>query len=153
MGYRPGLRLETSVAAHQGGHLLDALQRERRLTQGLHGDGHELHGVVVRCHAVGAERAAALAAVDDGPLAAPAHPYGHRLHDAAAVAGAVARLNVHMQAAQTVGAVVAVVAAGALRRAEPPTDLAGEGVAAGVCLVIALFKGFPFVFAVHVGSS
>ena len=38
------------------------------------------------------------AAVDDRPLAASSHPDGHGLHDAAAVAFAVARLNVHVQA-------------------------------------------------------
>ena len=145
--------LHSAVAGHEGGHLLDALQWERRLTQRPHGDGHELHGIVVRRHTVGAERSAALAAVDDRPLAALAYPDRHRLHNTAAVRGPVAGFDVYMQAGKAVGAVVAVVAAGALRRAEPPTDLAGEGVAAGVCLVIALFKGFPFVFAVHVGSS
>ena len=45
---------------------------------------------------------------------------------------------------------VAMVAAGVFRRAEPPAALAGEGVAAGVGLVIAFFKGFAFVLAVHV---
>lgn len=90
--------LHSAVAGHEGGHLLDALQWERRLAQGPHGDGHELHGIVVRRHTVGAERAAALAAVDDRPLAASSHPDGHGLHDAAAVAFAVARLNVHVQA-------------------------------------------------------
>ena len=62
--------LHSAVAGHEGGHLLDALQWERRLTHGPHGDGHELHGIVVRRHTVGAERSAALAAVDDRPLAA-----------------------------------------------------------------------------------
>mgnify|MGYP006961024248 CR=1 FL=1 len=76
--------LHSAVAGHEGGHLLDALQWEWGLAQGPHGDGHELHGIVVRHHTVGAERSAALAAVDDGPLAALAYPDGHRLHDAAA---------------------------------------------------------------------
>ena len=82
--------LHSAVAGHEGGHLLDALQWERRLTQGPHGDGHELHGVVIRRNAVGMEGTAALAAVDDGPLAALAYPDGHRLHDAAEVASKIA---------------------------------------------------------------
>ena len=89
---------EASLAAHEGGHLLDALERKRRCAERAHGDAHELHRVVVRRHTVGAERSAALAAVDDRPLAASSHPDGHGLHDAAAVAFAVARLNVHVQA-------------------------------------------------------
>ena len=141
--------LHSAIAGHEGGHLLDALQWERRLTQGPHGDGHELHGIVVRRHTVGAERAAALAAVDDRPLAAPAYPDRHRLHDAAAVGSPVAGLDVFVQAGEAVGAVVAVVAAGVLRRAEPAADLAGKGILAGVRLVVAFFKGLAFVFAVH----
>ena len=85
---------EDAVAAHKRGHFLNALQWERRLAQRLHGDGHELHGVVVRSRAVGAERTTAPASVDDRPFAALTHPDGDRLHDAAAVAGAVAGLYV-----------------------------------------------------------
>ena len=58
-----------------------------------------------------------------------------------------------MQAAQAVRAMVAVVAAGVLRRAEPAAYLAGEGVGAGVCLIVTLFKGSAFVFAIHGFSS
>ena len=46
------------VPGHQVCHLLDFFQREGRGGQGLHGDGHELHGAVVRRHAVGTERPA-----------------------------------------------------------------------------------------------
>lgn len=145
--------LHSAVAGHEGGHLLDALQWERRLAQRLHGDGHELHGVIIRRHTVGAERSAALAAVYDRPLAALAYPDRHRLHDAAAVDGPVAGLDVYMQAGKAVGAVVTVVAAGILRCAEPATDLAGKAVAAGMGLVVAFFKGLPLVFAVHGVSS
>ena len=145
--------LHSAVAGHEGGHLLDALQWERRLTHGPHGDGHELHGIVVRRHTVGAERSAALAAVDDRPLAALAYPDRHRLHDAAAVGSPVAGLDVYMQAGKAVGTVVAVVAAGILRCTEPATDLAGKAVAAGMGLVVAFFKGLPLVFAVHSVSS
>ena len=41
---------------------------------GAHGNAHELHGIVVCRHPVGAELSAAFAAVDDGPLAALAYP-------------------------------------------------------------------------------
>ena len=61
--------LHATVAAHESGHFLNAFQRKGRLAQGLHGDGHQLHRVVVRRHTVGTESAAALAAVDDGPFA------------------------------------------------------------------------------------
>lgn len=128
-------------------------RRERRLTQGPHGDGHELHGIVVRRNTVGAERAAALAAVYDRPFTAPAYPDRHRLHDAAAVGSPVAGLDVYVQAGKAVGAVVAVVAAGLLRCAESAADLAGKGVAAGMGLVVAFFKSLPLVFAVHSVSS
>ena len=104
--------LHSAVAGHEGGHLLDALQWEWGLAQRLHGDRHELHGVIIRRHTVGAERAAALAAVDDRPFTAPAYPDRHRLHDAAAVGGTVAGFFVHMKAGQAVGTMVAVVAPG-----------------------------------------
>ena len=145
--------LHSAVAGHEGGHLLDALQWEWGLAQRLHGDRHELHGVVVRRHTVGAERAAALAAVDDRPLAALAYPDRRRLHNTATVGSPVAGLDVYVQAGEAVGAVVAVVAAGPLRCAESATDLAGEGVIAGMGLVVAFFKGLPLVFAVHGVSS
>ena len=142
--------LHSAVAGHEGGHLLDALEGERRRAERPHGDAHELHRVVVRRHAVGAERAAAAAAVNDGPFSAPAHPDGDRLHDPAAVTFPVARLNVQMQACKAVRAVVAVAGACVFRDDSPSADLADEGVAAGVGLIVAFFKGFAFVFAIHV---
>ena len=117
--------------------------------QRLHGNAHELHGVVVCRHPVGAELSAAFAAVDDGPLAAFAYPDGHRLHDAAAVGGTVAGLFVHMKAGQAVGAMVAVVAPCILRGADPSADLAGKGIVAGVGLIVTFFKGLTFVFTIH----
>ena len=91
--------------------------------------------------------------MDDCPLAAFSHPDCHRVHDAAAIGRPVAGLDVDVQAGKAVWAVVAVVAAGILRRAEPAADLAGEGILAGVRLVVAFFKGLAFVFAVHGVSS
>ena len=141
------------IAAHQRGHFLDAFQRERRLTKGLHGDAYQFHRVIIRRHAVGAERTASLAAVYDGPLSSPAHPDGDRLHDAAAVTCPVAGFYVHMQAGQAVGAVVAVVAACIFRQTGSAADLAGKCVVTGMVLIVAFFKGFAFVFAVHSESS
>ena len=80
------------------------------------------------------------APVDDGPLTVPAHPYSHRLHDAAAVGRSVPRLHVHMQTAEAVWAVVAVLAPCVFRCTEPAADLAGEGVAACVGLVVPFSK-------------
>ena len=70
-----------------------------------------------------------------------------------AVGSPVAGLDVYVQAGKAVGAVVAVVAAGPLRCAESAADLAGEGVIAGMGLVVAFFKSLPLVFAVHGVSS
>ena len=145
-----GIRRQLAVAAHQLCHFFDPLQRERRLTQGPQGDAHQLYGIVVRSRPVGAEGAAAAAAVDDGPLAALAHPHRHRLHDPAAVCGAVARLDVHMQAAKAVAAVVPVLRARMLRRHQSAADLAGEAVLTGMCFVVAFFVLLALVFAVHV---
>ena len=58
-----------------------------------------------------------------------------------------------MEASEAVGAMVAVVASGVFRRAESAADLTGEGVMAGMGLIVAFFKGFAFVFAVHFYSS
>ena len=138
-----------SIAAHQGGHFFKIVQRERRRAQGLHGNAHELHGVVVCRHPVGAELSAAFAAMDDRPLAALAHPDGHRLHDTAAVGGTVAGFFVHMKAGQAVGAMVAVVAPGILRGADPSADFAGKGIVAGVGLIVTFFKGLAFIFTIY----
>ena len=53
------------VAARQRGHFLNVLQWERRPAQRLHGNAHELHWIIVRRHAIGAECVVALASVDD----------------------------------------------------------------------------------------
>ncbi len=96
------------------------------LAQGLQRNRHELHGIVVRRRSVGAEGAAAAAPVDDGSLAAPAHPDGDRLHDPAAVRLPVAGLDVDMQTCKAVRAVVAVAAPRVIRGAEPAADLTGK---------------------------
>ena len=107
----------------------------------------------IRRDAVGVEHAAAFAAVDDRPLAALSHPDGHGFHDPAAVGRAVAGVNIDMQAREAIGAMVPVVRAGVFRDDGPAADLADEGVAAGVGFIVVFFKGFAFVFAIHVKSS
>ena len=87
--------------------------------------------------------------MDDCPLAALSHPDCHRVHDAAAIGRPVAGLDVDVQTRQAVGAVVAVIAPRVFRNDSSAADLADERVAAGVGLIIAFFKDFAFVFAIH----
>ena len=54
-----------------------------------------------------------------------------------------------MKAGQAVGAMVAVVAPGILRGADPPADFAGKGIVAGVGLIVTFFKGLTFIFTIH----
>ena len=91
--------------------------------------------------------------MDDRPVAALAHPHSYRLHDAAAIGGSVAGLDVHVEAAQAIVAMVAVIRASAFRGHQPPADLAGEAVIAGVGFEITFFVEFTLVFAVHCFSS
>ena len=65
----------------------------------------------------------------------------------------VAGFYVHMKAGKTVGAVVAVAAAGIFRHTRSTADLAGKCVVTGVGFIVPFFKGFAFVFAVHWKSS
>ena len=131
--------------------ILHPFNGEGRIGDGAHGNAHELHGIVIGSHPVGAEIAAAFAAVDDGPFALVAHPNGHGLHDTAAVAFSVAGLDVHVEAVKAVRAVIAVVAAGAFRHHQTAAELALEAVGAGVGLVVTLFKGLALMFSVHDG--
>ena len=81
-----------SVSSHERGQLLDPLQRERRERHWLHGDGHQLHRVIVSRCAVGMQYTAASAAMNHCPLTVFANPDTDGVHDAAAVSGTVARL-------------------------------------------------------------
>lgn len=128
---------------------IDPLEREGWSAQRPERDAHELHGVVVGSHAVGAERTAAAAAMNERPLAVFAHPDGHGLHDAAVVGCAVTGRDVDVQAAQAVRAVVGVAAPGTLRCYEPSADFAGKAVAAGVGFVVACLVLLSFVFVLH----
>ena len=44
---------------------------------------------------------------------------------------------------------VAVVAPGILRGANPSADFAGKGIVAGVGLIVTFFKSFTFIFTIH----
>jgi len=63
--------------------------------------------------------------------------------------GAVSRFHIHVEAAQAVGAVVAVVAPGSRRDHRPAAHLTGEAVLTGMGLIVAFFVLFPFVFPVQ----
>ena len=131
------------------GDLRHPLNGEGRIADGLHGDGHELDGVVVRRTPVGAERAAPAAAVDDRPFAVFPNPHSHRLHQSAAVRCPVARFNVQMHGTQAVGAMVPVVAPRARRDDGIAAVPAGEPFLAGVSLKIAFYVLISFIIPVH----
>ena len=139
----------TARAAHQGCELFDVLQRKGGQGEGLQGDGHQLHGVVVGGDAVGIQLAAPAAAVNDGPLAALPDPDTDGLHKTAAVSGPVTRLLVHMQTGQTVGTVVAVGAARRVGDHRPTAYLTGEAVVTWMCFKVTFFKCFSFVLPIH----
>ena len=141
---------QAAFAAHQAGHLLDAFDRERRLAKRLERDAHELHGIVVCSNAVGAQLSAASTPVNDRPLAALTHPDGDRLHDTAAVGCTVTRLNIDMQAAQAVVAMIAVLTSGILRYDGAAANLAGKAVRTRMGLVVTLFKLLALILSVHI---
>src|SRR5699024_6693138 len=102
-------------------------------------DGHKLHRVVIGQHTIGAEGAAAAAAVDNRPLPFSPDPDSHRLHNAAAVAFTVSRFNVHVEAMETVRAVIPMVASGPGRNHQAAAVFAGKALVAGVVLVVTFF--------------
>ena len=119
--------------------LLHALDGERRIGDGPHGNGHELGGVVIAGHAVGAQRTALSAAMDDGPLAVIAHPDGDGFHDAAAVRVAIAGNIIHVHTVQAIRTMIPMVASRALRYHFFTAVSADEGLLTGMVHVIALF--------------
>lgn len=123
---------QAAAAAHGVCELLDPLQGKGRQREGFEGNGHQLHGVVIPRHPVGAELAAPAAPVNHRPLLFFPHPHPDGVHDAAAVCGAVSRLLVHVEAAQAVGAVVAVVAPRGGGKDQPVADPAGKGIVAAM---------------------
>lgn len=142
-----------AISSHERGQLLNPLQRERRERHRLHGDGHQLHRVIVRGHAVGMQHAAASAAMNHCPLTVFADPDTDGVHDAAAVGGTVARLIVYMQAGQAVRTVIPVVAARACRYDQTAAHPAGEAVVAGMRFVITLLLLLAFILPIHGNSS
>jgi len=103
----------------------------------------------IRRNTVGAQCSAPSATMDYRPFAVFSHPDRNSIHNTAAVGSAVARLNVQMQAGKAVRAMVAMIAARAIRRDTPSADLADEAVVAGMGFVVSVFALFPFVFAIH----
>ena len=93
------------------------------------------------------------AAPRPAPRPPPPQPVRVRVHVPAAVGCPVAGLEVDVEAGEAVGAMVAVVTPCVLRGAEPPADLAGKAVIAGMGLIIAFFERFAFIFPIHGRSS
>ena len=141
--------LYLSCAVQQVRQLIHPFDGEGRIGNGLHGDVHQLHGVVICRHPVGAEITAALATVNNGPLALVANPYSNGLHDTAAIGFPIAGLNIHMEAAEAVGTMVPMVAGGTLRYYGAAAVLTLEGLGAGVGLIVTFFKRLALVFSVH----
>ena len=78
---------QAAAAAHGVCELLDPLQGKGRQREGFEGNGHQLHGVVIPRHPVGAELAAPAAPVNHRPLLFFPHPHPDGVHDAAAIRG------------------------------------------------------------------
>lgn len=107
-GYSPGRGRSGSPCRR-----LNGIEGERGIGQWSQGKGQEWEFLVVTRDAVGAERTAAGAAVDQGPFAVLADGDGDGLHRLAARAAAVARLLV-----QVPGPEAARASRGALERFE-----------------------------------
>ena len=90
--------------------------------------------------------------MDYRPLAVFSHPDRYGVHNAPAVRGSVARLDIDMQARKAIRAVVSVLAARALRHCRASAHFADKSFVAGVGLVITFFVLFAFVFAIHFSS-
>ena len=135
------------------GQFFHPLNGEGGIGNGLHGNIHQLHGIIIRSHTVGAEVTAAAATVDDGPLALIANPNSNGFHDATAIGFPVTGLYIHVEAAQAVGAMIAMIAGSALRHYQTAAEFAFKTFVAGVGLIISLLKCLSFVFTIHIFSS
>lgn len=142
----------SSVTAHKPCHLLDTLQRKWWQTEGPHGDGHELHRIVIGRHPVRIEFPAATAPMDDCPFPVFSYPHCNRIHDPATVRAPVSRLIVNMQADQAIRTMVPVSRPSTLRRHETAADFAFVAVFAFMRLVISLLILLPFIFPIHFDS-
>lgn len=74
------------------------------------------------------------------------------VHNAPAVRGSVARLDIDVHAREAIRAVISVLAARALRHCRASAHPANKSFVAGVGLVITFFVLFAFVFAIHFSS-
>jgi len=129
-----------AVAAHLPCHLLQPFQGKWRGRNWLHGQRHELHGIVIGGDAIGAQRAADFTAMNDGPLSVLPHPDSDGLHDAATMGRAVSRLYVQMLAGEAIGAVISMSTACAVWEHSSATHLADKGLCTGMGLVIAFVE-------------
>lgn len=148
-GDRCGIVLSLHRHAAERRHLLQLIQRERRTGERLRRQRHQQQRVIIRRDAVGVNRAAHPAAMEQRPFAVFVHPHADGFHQRAAVGFAVAGGVVEVNGAQAVRAMVAVVTARAFGNDEPSAVPAGEGFVAGVGLVVVFVVEFPLVFAVH----
>lgn len=80
------------------------------------------------------------------------HPDRYGIHNAPAVRGSVARLDIDVQAREAIRAVISVLAARALRHYSASAHPANKSFVAGVSLIITFFVLFAFVFAIHFSS-
>lgn len=102
-----------------------AIQRERRLGERLHRDPHEQERVVVAGDPVARQRAAAVAAMNEHPLAVLPNGNGDRFHRGQAVGRAVARIVVEVTRPEAVRTVISVSGARcACRDVEPAVNAA-----------------------------
>src|SRR2546423_14956831 len=85
---------------------LSRVEWKRRLGQRLCGQSHHRPGTVVARDAIGAQHAAALAAMNNCPFAIRPHPDRNRLHAARADTAAITWRVVEMQAPQTMRAMI-----------------------------------------------
>jgi len=105
------------------------IQRKRRLRERLGRQRHHRPRVVVTRDAIRLQLAAALAAVDDRPLAVIAHPHGDRFHRRAARTHAIAGRVVPMHTPQAMRAMVPIPRSVRLCVDRPATSPAVEVVA------------------------
>jgi hypothetical protein len=88
------------------GYRGQARQRKRRTGYRAGSEGDQRDFVIIARDAVGVDRPAGAAAMENRPVAAGSCPDGYWFHAAPAVGGPVARFLVHMPTPQTPGAVV-----------------------------------------------
>jgi hypothetical protein len=126
--------------------------RPKRLGKRLDRDPDEEQRVVVAGDPVRRERAAALAAMNEDPLAVLANGDRDRLHRGLAVGRAVAPVVVEVTRPEAVGAMVAVGGAGRGERDVEPAMDAAEGLGAAVEAALTLGSGQLDSFSGNAGK-